>query len=197
MLILFTIIGSIGSFLIPIPQAKKAYFVSTKGVSAYTYIGLFTTAILFIPHGINTDQPFLSVAHFFSAIFTSIIIYSLVRDNKNKKLWFYQFFISLIFLILYIFGVLILRIIIFMVLSLCLRIPQLLKAIHDKNIEGISIHTWIFAGFSNAGWAGAAAIHHDLVLSTFTIFNILFSVVLITIVSVRRRKFVNGAKIVV
>lgn len=84
-----------------------------------------------------------------------------------------------------------------MVLSLCLRIPQLLKAIHDKNIEGISIHTWIFAGFSNAGWAGAAVIHHDLVLSTFTIFNILFSVVLITIVSVRRRKFVNGAKIVV
>ena len=53
MLILFTIIGSIGSFLIPIPQAKKAYFVSTKGVSAYTYIGLFTTAILFIPHGIK------------------------------------------------------------------------------------------------------------------------------------------------
>lgn len=57
MLLLFSLIGAAGSILLPVPQAIRASKVSTEGVSLATYLGLFTVAIIWIPHGIFHDIP--------------------------------------------------------------------------------------------------------------------------------------------
>ena len=86
MLLFFSIIGSIGSLFLPYPQAKRAYKVSTDGVSLATYLGLFSVAIIWVPHGFMNDIPLLAISNFLATFFIFTVIYSIARDKKNYKI---------------------------------------------------------------------------------------------------------------
>ncbi|MBP9115587.1 MAG: hypothetical protein KBF89_04515 [Acidimicrobiia bacterium] len=169
------------------PQAKKAYFDSTKGVSLNTYIGLFSIAVLWIPHGIFTRQPLLTYSNVISLFFSLIIIYAISRDNNNYKIMLYAFVAMFGSLSIYLLGSLTIRVSILMFLTLFLRIPQMYKALFAKNIEGISIFTWIIAGFGNSMWLGAGIIKKDLGLIIPTSFNVAFSIIIVLVVLLRQK----------
>lgn len=93
--LLVTTIGSALSILLPIPQAKRAYFVSTNGVSLHSYVGFLSVAVIWVPHGIFNDIPMLSISHAISACLTMTIIFSIVRDSKSKKTFIYSLVVVL------------------------------------------------------------------------------------------------------
>ena len=110
------------------------------------------------------------------------------------KILLYNFVATAIFLALFLVGNDGLRIGILISLTLFLRLPQMYKALFHKNIEGISVQTWVIAGIGNAHWLGAGILKSDLGLMIPTSFNTLFSVFIISVVWFRRRKthFVVG-----
>ncbi len=188
MLLFFSIIGSIGSLFLPYPQAKRAYKVSTDGVSLATYLGLFSVAIIWVPHGFMNDIPLLAISNFLATFFIFTVIYSIARDKKNYKIVLGSIAMALFFLFLYLVGGLVIKVMITTGLSVFLRIPQLHKCIFSQNIRGISINTWNISGVCNVAWLIVGIIKKDPGVIFPTIFNSISSFTISYVTYFRRQK---------
>lgn len=188
MIFVFSLLGAIGSIFLAAPQARRAYKVSTKGISLSTYYGFFSVALVWIPHGIFHDVPMLSVSNAISSIFCFIVIYSIARDNKQPKYIFIGIALASFFLVTYIFANLIIRVIITTGLSIFLRLPQLLKCFFSKDITGISVNTWLISGSCNAAWFIVGLLNKDLGMIIPTAFNVVSSFIIAANTTYRRRK---------
>lgn len=186
MLIAFSILGALGSIFIPIPQAKKAYFYSTKGVSAATYIALCSIAAIFIPHGMKINSIWLSISHAVSVILCIIIIYSISRDNKNKSLMLVLFSIVAVALSIYFLTNDLGKTILITSIVSFLRLPQLYKACFASDIKGISILTWLIATGANISWLVVAVIKEDKPLTLGASFSVFLSISIVMVTSIRR-----------
>lgn len=173
------------------PQAKKAYYKSTKGVSLNTFMGLFLICAIWIWHGKFTGQPLLSISHIIAGCFYFIIVFSIARDRKDFKIILYTIVITGAILTLFLLSSNSFRVAILLSLTLFLRFPQLYKAGFSSNIDGISVPTWMLATVSNAHWLGAGILKHDLGLIIPGSSNVIFSILIIIIVVARRKKIKN------
>ncbi|HMS24294.1 MAG TPA: hypothetical protein PKB15_01165 [Acidimicrobiia bacterium] len=188
MLTVFSILGALGTIFIPFPQAKRAYFHSTKGVSAATYIALCSIAAIFIPHGIRIDSLLLSVSHVFSVIFCSVIIYSIARDNKNKSIIFILVVIVVVMLGIYFLSNDIGKTVLISSIVSFLRLPQLYKACFAPEIHGISVLTWLMAVVANISWLIVAIIKDDTPLILGASLSVFLSASIVVVTSIRQHK---------
>lgn len=195
MLLLFSLIGAAGSILLPVPQAIRAYKVSTDGVSLATYLGLFTVAIIWIPHGIFHDVPLLSISNFIATFFIFTVLYSIARDKKNYKIILYSILMAAVFLTAFLIGGTVIRVMITTGLSVFLRLPQLQKSFMSKNIDGISVNTWIISGLCNAAWFCVGTINKDVGVIAPTAFNTISSFTIVGVTTFRRKRMARAETI--
>lgn len=181
------LLAGMGSIWLPIPQTYRALKKSTAGVSVSTYISLGVIAQIWVLHGILNNNPVLSISNVLSAIFSTIVIYCIVRDTKNKKYWLWYIVSICLGFLIYSIPSDITKAILTASIGVYVRIPQMKKVFLDKDITGVSINTWVIASVTNILWSYIGLLRKDWVLLNIAAINSLTSLVIALRVLQRRR----------
>lgn len=100
-----------------------------------------------------------------------------------------------VFLAAFLVGGTVIRVMITTGLSVFLRLPQLQKSFMSKNIDGISVNTWIISGLCNAAWFCVGIINKDIGVIAPTAFNTISSFTIVGVTTFRRKRMARAETI--
>jgi MtN3 and saliva related transmembrane protein len=73
-------------------------------------------------------------------------------------------------------------------------VPQLVKLVHQKQVQGVSVQTYVCGFFGGVVWIIYGIINHSISLVLFNAFNMVVSAIILYLLNKYRSKsFQNGA----